>query len=396
MALDSSRLTTDFSTALGAGCFGVVFSGTLDGTHPVAVKETADAEGIVEELRAHIALSHPSVVVFHGFVRVPDAHDREFATRGGGRATKRFPHGSVLLVMELLSGGDLYHVIRERPAPSYAQLKSWSTQLAEGLAYMHGRGFVHGDLKLMNCMVQNGIAKLVDLGLTKAIGADTTGLCGTLDHMAPELFGVSGRSTKTDVWAFGILLYTLFSQRNPFHLHADKIQHTDVSQRYTLDDAHVTKCLVALVTDGLRPSIDDDLRAKGQYNAGLAALIKSCLDANPDSRPTAAEIAAALAVVGDAEPVSAVAPAVAHSSPHAHACAIGGCPRPGRFHSLGLYLCVECEAIELARHAPPVAAAPIAWSPTPSYSSGYYSSGPGFSGGPGIGGRYGIRGYFGY
>lgn len=314
MALDSSRLTTDFSTALGAGNFGVVFSGTLDGK-PVAVKETADSVGIVEELRAHIALSHPSVVVFHGYVRVPETHSRTFSTRGGGRDTKDFPHGSVLIVMELLGGGDLSKVIRERPAPAFAQLKTWASHLAEGLEYMHGRGFVHGDLKLMNSMIQGGVAKLVDLGLTKAIGADLTGLCGTLDHMAPELFtGRSGRSAQTDVWAFGILLYTLFSERNPYHTQLDKILHTRESHRYMLDAAHVTKAYAALVHEGLRPSVDTDLRAKGQYNRSLAELIGRCLAADPSSRPSAGEIVSALAAVGDAEPV-APAPVYTPSAP---------------------------------------------------------------------------------
>ena len=396
MALDPSRLTTEFSIALGAGCFGVVFGGVLDGKTRVAVKECADVEGIIDELRAHIALSHPSIVVFHGFIRVAEAHDRSFVTLDGRRDTKRFPNGSVLIAMELLTGGDLYKVIRERPAPTFSQLKKWAMQLAEALSYMHARGFVHGDIKLPNAMVLDDMAKLVDLGLTKAIGVDEVGLCGTLDHMAPELFGVSGRSTKTDVWAFGILLYTLFSQRNPYHLHANKILHTNVSQRYTLDDAHVTKCLVALVTEGLRPSIDEDLRAKGQYNADLAALIKRCLDVKPENRPTAAELVNALAAIGDAEPLTTIAPVVPHAlgTLHEHACGTKGCTRPGRFHSLGLYLCVDCEAIELARLARPAPAAPIAWSsPSPSYS-GYYPTDMGS--GPYPNGHYGIRGYFGW
>jgi serine/threonine protein kinase len=49
-------------------------------------------------------------------------------------------------------------------------------QLLEGLAHIHRAGFVHGDLKLPNAMLHDGVVKVVDLGLCKAIGADLVGL----------------------------------------------------------------------------------------------------------------------------------------------------------------------------------------------------------------------------
>lgn len=322
MALDASRLRTDFGSLLGSGAFGQVYRGTLDGRTAVAVKETSDSEGIVGEIRAHISLDHRNVVKFHGFVRLPDNRKRTFTGADGKSTTVVFPHGSVLLVMEQLDGGDLFKKIRLRPAPSFDQLKRWARHLAEGLAYMHGKGIVHGDIKLPNAMVHGDVAKLVDMGLATSRGADDVGLCGTLDHMAPELFGVSGRSPESDVWAFGVLMYTLFTERNPYHEHIAKIEHTKGSKRYALDSKHVKKALKAIVDEGLRPEIDNDLRAKGQYNADLSQLIKHCMQNDARNRPTAAELVTRIKAIGRADPMSTT-----HAAP-VHRPVAAASPRP--------------------------------------------------------------------
>lgn len=322
MALDASRLRTDFSALLGSGAFGQVYRGTLDGRTAVAVKETSDSEGIVGEIRAHISLDHRNVVKFYGFVRLPDNRSRTFTGTDGKTTTVKFPHGSVLLVMEQLDGGDLFKKVRLRPAPTFEQLKRWARHLAEGLTYMHARSIVHGDIKLPNAMVHGDVAKLVDMGLATSRGADEVGLCGTLDHMAPELFGVSGRSPESDVWAFGVLLYTLFSERNPYHEHLAKIEHTKGSKRYALDSKHVKKALKAIVDEGLRPEIDSDLRAKGHFNADLSQLIKRCMQNDPRKRPTAAELVTRIKAIGRPEPL-----ATAHAAP-VHRPVTAGTPRP--------------------------------------------------------------------
>jgi serine/threonine protein kinase len=121
-------------------------------------------------------------------------------THKGVRYEKHYPFGSVLIVQELLNGGDLYDAVREAgSARSFDTLKRWAVELAEGVAHIHRAGYVHGDLKLNNAMLHDGVVKVVDLGLCKAIGADIEGRCGTVCHMAPELFGVGGRSRATDV-----------------------------------------------------------------------------------------------------------------------------------------------------------------------------------------------------
>ena len=313
--LDASRLEVHFDApALGCGAFGQVYSGTLDGA-PVAVKETAATEGVVGELEALLRVPpHANLVRFHGYARVRGDFTRAF-TVGSARREQRFPFGSVLIVQELLDGGDLHKAMLARPAPSYDVLKRWAVELAEGVAHLHASGYVHGDLKLTNAMLHGGVVKIVDLGLAKAIGADGVGLCGTLDHMAPELFGAGGRSPATDAWALGIANCMLFTERSPYHEQRALIEHTRESKRYALDGEHIKKVRDALL-GGLRPDLAADLRAKGHFNADLARVIAECWARDPALRPSAAGLAAALRAVGGPEPLIArAAPAAAAAPP---------------------------------------------------------------------------------
>jgi serine/threonine protein kinase len=278
-----------------------VYRGTLDGK-PVAVKETANRAGVAEELKALAGVpAHPHVVRYHGFVRVLGDFTRAF-THKGAHHKKHFPYGSVLIVQELLNGGDLYDAVREKgPAPSFAALKRWAVELAEGVAHIHRAGYVHGDLKLPNAMLHDGVVKVVDLGLCKAIGADSVGLCGTVCHMAPELFGAGGRSRATDVWALGITLYMLFSERDPDHDHTNLIDHTRESKE--LGASHCAKVRDALLTKRLRPDLTTDLRAMGRFNGDLARAIAKCWESDPAKRWASVDLlAAAPRAVGGPEP----------------------------------------------------------------------------------------------
>jgi serine/threonine protein kinase len=340
---DPARLHTSFGRVLGSGAFGQVYRGTLDGKS-VAVKETANSKGIVEELTALSKVPpHKHVVRFLGYMRLAP-HERVFETAAGERKKVDFDKGSVLIVQELLDGGDLFAAIRARPAPSYDELKRYAAELAEGLAHMHAAGFVHGDLKLPNAMLHGGVVKLVDFGLAKAIGDDFVGLCGTLDHMAPELFGKGGRTPATDVWALGVTLYALFSERSPYHEDKARIDHTKGSKRYTLDSKHIAKAREAL-SSGLRPDIDADLRAKGHYNADLVRAIARCWESDPKRRPSAKEVTDALRAVGAAAPATRVT----------HVTAGGGGAYGGAYGGGGAG----------GGWTPPVSVAPPVWSPPP-------------------------------
>lgn len=81
-------------------------------------------------------------------------------------------------------------------------------EIAEGLAYLHERGVIHGDIKGMNVLISAHLRVLVcDFGLAKAANSATaTSLVGvgSLRWQAPELLGGGTKTEKSDVYAFGI------------------------------------------------------------------------------------------------------------------------------------------------------------------------------------------------
>ena len=209
-------------SAIGAGGMGEVYrarDARLDRT--IAVKVLAPVlsgnpeyrQRFEREARTVAALSHPNICPVYDI----GAHD-----------------GVDYLVMEYLEGETLAARIAKGPLAIDEALR-YAIQIADALCQAHRHGVIHRDLKPGNIMLTKAGAKLLDFGLAKvnegrkdapgtlsAVPTATTPLTGqgsivgTLQYMAPEQLEGQEADARTDIFAFGLILYEMMSGKRAF------------------------------------------------------------------------------------------------------------------------------------------------------------------------------------
>jgi Tol biopolymer transport system component len=207
---------------LGRGGMGEVYRALdrhLD--RQVAVKVLpeefgADPERLARfrrEAKLLASLTHPNIAAVH---ELEESGDRRF------------------LILELVEGETLQARLDRGAMPVEEALET-CRQVAAGLEAAHEKGIVHRDLKPGNIMVTpDGQAKILDFGLAKAEGADTTGvdiansptitaqmtepgiILGTAAYMSPEQARGRTVDKRADIWAFGCVLYECLTGKRAF------------------------------------------------------------------------------------------------------------------------------------------------------------------------------------
>ncbi|CAE8731654.1 unnamed protein product, partial [Polarella glacialis] len=127
--------------------------------------------------------------------------------------------GTVYIVLELASGGDLYQRLRRHGPLAQPDAAHVFGQVCEGVKHLHEKGIIHRDLKPENILLTGDMTvKIADFGWCAQAsgGGKRATFCGTLCMLAPEM--VSGKSydAKVDVWAVGVLLYEMLTGTSPF------------------------------------------------------------------------------------------------------------------------------------------------------------------------------------
>lgn len=129
--------------------------------------------------------------------------------------------GRPFLVMELVEGGTLRELLRERgPMPPHAAVAVLAPVLS-GLAVAHRAGLVHRDVKPENVLISDdGEVKLVDFGLVRAVAeagiTSTSVILGTAAYLSPEQVSSGQTTPRSDVYSAGILAYELITGTTPF------------------------------------------------------------------------------------------------------------------------------------------------------------------------------------
>ncbi|HEX9498580.1 MAG TPA: protein kinase, partial [Mycobacterium sp.] len=125
------------------------------------------------------------------------------------------------LVMELIEGGTLRELLRERgPMPPHAVAAVLRPVLG-GLAVAHSAGLVHRDIKPENVLISDdGDVKIADFGLVRAVAeakiTSTSVILGTADYLSPEQVSTGDAGPRSDVYSVGILAYELLTGVTPF------------------------------------------------------------------------------------------------------------------------------------------------------------------------------------
>lgn len=174
-----------------------------------------------------------------------------------------------IFVTEFMKRGTLFEVLyKSRIRLTWALIKKMALQLAQGMCHIHERGYVHRDLKTLNIFTDAAYnVKIGDFGLTcRVTEAQSDGISGTYQYMAPEVLKGEQYSFKSDVFSYAVVLCEMVSGVQPYK---------------GLDPRAVAE---RVVQENLRPTIPMSCQR------GYADLIKKCWATVPLTRPSFAQI----------------------------------------------------------------------------------------------------------
>ena len=239
-----------------------------------------------QESRAVAALNHPNILAIHDVGQ---------------------HNGTPFLVSELLEGATLRAILEDGALPQ-RKTTDYGVQIAHGLAAAHEKGIVHRDLKPENLFVtKDGRVKILDFGLAKLTeksrrGAGVEGVTltssptaagmvmGTASYMAPEQVRGQDVDARTDIFAFGAVLFEMLSGKRAF-----------------LRDTPVETMTAVLKEDP--PELTDPVHP---ISPALDRIVRRCLEKSPEQRfHSARDLSFALSGLSGTEMSSTARAAVA-------------------------------------------------------------------------------------
>ena len=285
LAVGSRLGLYEIAAPLGAGGMGEVYRARdprLDRDVaikilPPALADPAALARFEREAKAVAALSHPNILAIH-----------DFGTEGT----------TAYAVMELLEGETLRERLAGGPLPVRKAIDI-ALQITHGLAAAHEKGIVHRDLKPDNVFVTpNGRVKLLDFGLAKVVpqgphagetiaatkDATTPGMVvGTVGYMSPEQITGATVDHRTDIFAFGAIVYEMLTGRRAF------------------GRGSTAETIAAILKEDA-----DELSSASGVPQPLERIVRRCLEKNPAERfHSAHDIGIALEALSDRSTTSA-------------------------------------------------------------------------------------------
>jgi serine/threonine-protein kinase len=273
---------------IGRGGMGVVFRG-IDTMmeRPVAVKL----------LKASAAAEHPTTQRFlheaKNAARIQHEHVIQVFDVGKSES------GEPFFVMELVAGVSLAVLLQTEKQVPAARAVHIGGQICEALHAAHRAGIIHRDLKLANVLLieregQGDFVKLIDFGISRASDrsrnlTNAGETIGTIGYMAPEQLLHEPVDARTDVYAFGVLLYRLLTGRSLFRegsaasLARDHLSSVPVAPHLRAPEASIPEALSEVVLRCLEKRPRDRYASARAVGSALRRAMDP--DGAPDSAP---------------------------------------------------------------------------------------------------------------
>jgi hypothetical protein len=262
---------------LGTGGMSVVWRGydevlgrdiAVKVLSPRLAEDRTFRDRLRQEALAAARLCHPHITGIHDFGEAPISE----------RLTVPY------VVMELNDGESFGARLGRQGSLDWREAVTIAAEIASALATAHARGLVHRDITPANVMLTGSGAKIVDFGISAVVGqrdaAADGSLLGTPAYLAPERLGGAVVSPATDVYAVGLLLYRALTGRMPWP--------------------------AGNTAEALRAHLYADPEPIPEFPGmpvAVADLCLRCLAKRPSDRPTAAEMARALAATVGVRPI---------------------------------------------------------------------------------------------
>lgn len=245
---------------LGRGTFGHVYLGfNSESGEMCAMKEVTlfsddakskeSAQQLGQEVVLLSRLRHPNIVQYYGSETVDD---------------------KLHIYLEYVSGGSIYKILQDYGQLGEIAIRSYTQQILSGLAYLHAKHTLHRDIKGANILVDpNGRVKLADFGMAKHITGKSCPLSfkGSPYWMAPEVIKNSnGCNLAVDIWSLGCTVLEMATTKPPWS------QFEGVAAMFKIGHSKEL------------PVIPEHLSDDGKD------FVRQCLQRNPSSRPSAAQL----------------------------------------------------------------------------------------------------------